>query len=90
MKEKGDQIVVSKNMIDILERFKRNSFQRPISKKKRTALAALRVGKMKRKRTVSQKKTISAKLGSVNIPKGANARLFQVPYKIKRQRENPA
>ena len=80
--------MVSSQMLSILENYKKNIFHRPNSKKKRAALSALRVGKMKRKRKETVKKVIGAKLASVTIPARKTDSLFKSHYKIKRTRPN--
>ena len=71
-------------MLKMIMNFKKNSFLRPISKKKKHALASLRVGKMKRKRKVEVKPKSTIKLGSVQVPLVPNMGLLIRPYKIKR------
>ena len=74
MKEKGDQILVSSSMLNIIKAYRdKNSFARPIAKRKRAALAALKVGKTKRKRVVPEKKPLTAKLGKLHVPAALNS-----------------
>ena len=74
MKEKGDQILVSSSMLNIIKAYRdKNSFARPIAKRKRAALAALKVGKTKKKRVVLEKKPLTAKLGAFHVPAALNS-----------------
>ena len=87
MKRDKDMIAINPNMMAILNRFKQNAFSRAGKRKRKVALAQLRVGKMKRKRAPQTKTTLVAKLGSVKhfpaVKGGPNSIL-----KIKRVRPN--